>query len=856
MDKFKFSLLALLVSLVSIGGTTAKEKEAEKILDLLTKHISSDQKKADAKYNSAAHCNIDEEQFLPIESDIIKPLKAMILQKVNVADIQSIFGAKFTSNGFPFQRGEMNRNFPSEFMAEYSLVPFEKPVSLVDFKAKMENETKVIKQVDYASLDVVQVFANKSMRSKNLKNLVKAELLARFDFRFINDKKEKINSRGNLKINVSKEESKWKISSIALVEGSTLVSTGTDMFKEMTSNLSPNIPVFLRREAIRRGGYATAMGDYNNDGNVDMFIATSGKTQLFRGLGNGQFELDKDSGLLPHTLVKSAAFVDLFNTGKQDLVLVRFDPENENRNETKRSDVVIYKNDGKKFTQLDNSILFKNNHYYAMPMAIGDFNKDGFLDLFIGFPGAKDFTFLKEHETLNKQQLLSHGFFMNQGNEKHAFYEKNVEELWKAGMIENTIRPKAEWFTDPQYYYPHSAVAVDYNLDKNMDIVVIDDRTRLSPVYQGVDGGGFVKSNDSINFRVHDYGMGVAFGDLFGNNKMDFIMTAVNFVPNERMYNSCGLNWDIEYSTPGSQGIRVYKNEGKGFAEVSKAYGLDFAGYGMSGVELIDYNNDGNLDIFIANGLWSGTKDDSDLDLSSKFARAANMTLFELDLLPDNKLSPRFNNPVGNVNISNAMEDYGWMFFHLSSQSSIMNILVNGKTKDGKNYSLAGFQKKRVFRNNGDGSFTEVGYGLGLDNISDGYMMAFADLNNDGKLDVVQRNSDPGIRGDQYPPVQVFLNNMNIKNNSLVLKLVGAAGSNMDAVGSVVTAEVGKKKILRQLTAMNGTIQSDKVIHIGLGDLDSAKNIEITWPNGQKQKIDNLKKGFHKVTQQVVLSKN
>ncbi len=849
-------MLVLLVSLMSNAGAATKEKEAAKILNLLTKHIASDQKKADTKYNIAAHCNIDEEQYLTIELSLIKTLKAMILNKAKPVNSQNIFAANFTSNGFPFLRGQVKKSFPSEFMTEYWLTHFEKPLTLTEFQAKVEAENKVIKQVDSASLDVVQVFANKAMRSKNLKTIEKAELLARFDVRFVNDKKEKINNRGKIKISVFKEEQKWKISSIELDEGSTLVSTGPDMFIETTHKLSSNIPVFLRREAIRRGGYATAMGDYDSDGNVDMFVATAGKTQLFKGLGNGQFELDKDAGLGQHTLVKSAGFVDLFNTGKQDLVLVRFDPENANRSESKRSDVVIYKNDGKKFTRLDSSIFFKNNHHYAMPMAIGDFNKDGFLDLFIGFPGAKDFTFLKERQAMNKQQLLSHGFFMNQGNEKQAFYEKNVEDLWIAGVMENTIRDKAEWFTDPQYYYPHSAVAVDYNLDRNIDIVVIDDRTRLSPVYQGVDGGGFIKSNDSINFRVHDYGMGVAFGDLFGNGKMDFVMTAVNFAPNERMYNSCDLNWDIEYATPGSQGLRVYKNEGKDFSEVSKAYDLDFGGYGMSGVELIDYNNDGNLDIFVANGLWSGTEDNSELDLSSKFARAASMTLFELDLLPRNKLSPRFNNPVGNVNISNAMEDYAWMFLHFSSQSSIMNILIDAKTKEGKNYSLAGFQKKRVFRNNGDGSFTEVGNGLGLDNISDGYMMAFADLNNDGKLDVIQRNSDPGIQAEQYPPVQVFLNNLTTKNNSLVLKLVGSTGSNMDAVGSIVTAEVGKKKVLRQLTAMNGTIQSDKVIHIGLGELDSAKNIEITWPNGQKQKIDNLKKGFHKLTQQLVLSKN
>jgi hypothetical protein len=349
--------------------------------------------------------------------------------------------------------------------------------------------------------------------------------------------------------------------------------------------------------------------------------------------------------------------------------------------------------------------------------------------------------------------------------------------------------------------------------------------------------------------------MGVAFGDLFGNQKMDFIMTAVNFSANERLYNSCDLNWDIEYGTPGSRGIRVFKNEGKNFSEVGKAHGLDFAGYGLSGVELVDYNNDGHLDVFVSNGLWSGAENDSDLDLSSPIARAASMSLFEMDVLPNRELRPRFQNSVGSVNISNAVEDYGWLFLHFSSQSAIMNVLTNGKTKENKKYSYSGFQRKRVFRNNGDSSFTEVGFGLGLDSMADGYMIASSDINNDGQMDLIFRNSDPGVTVDQFPPVEVFMNQIKNKNNSLVLRLVGGAGSNRDAIGSIVKAQVGGKTLLRQLTAMNGTIQSEKIIHFGLGENESAKNIEIVWPNGQKQKIENLKKGIHKIIQPVALAK-
>ena len=66
---------------------------------------------------------------------------------------------------------------------------------------------------------------------------------------------------------------------------------------------------------------------------------------------------------------------------------------------------------------------------------------------------------------------------------------------------------------------------------------------------------------------------------------------------------------------------------------------------------------------------------------------------------------------------------------------------VEGSTGDVPSLSLGGNQRNMLYRNNGDGSFTEVSYLLGLDSIDDGYMPAFADVNKDGKLDILVRNA-------------------------------------------------------------------------------------------------------------------
>lgn len=833
---------------LSIAGNT--------ILNRINQHIEQDIDSADLINNKAAFCNSDEEQFLNIESQTISPLKTF-LKSSHHANLDQLISPRFRSEQFPPQRGNINKSFEAENMTEYNFSTSNIDMGYSEFYKNLVAFKKSIKGMDFVSFDTIQIYANKKMRTKDLKTIFKAELLVRFDLRYQKKNQERVNDRGILKLSVAKDKQNWKIEKIEIQSGTTLVSKeNSETFKNVATELNTTIPSSLRREAIRRGGYATALGDYSNDGVTDLLVATSKEVKLFKGLGDGQFKEFVDSGLENHTLVKSAAFVDLFNTGLQDLILVRFSPENQGKPELKDSDIIVYKNLGEKFKRVDKSIFFKNRHYYAMPLALGDFNKDGLLDLFVGFPGFKDFTFLKDRKPMTDKQMLSHGFFINEGKGNYEFYEKNIEDLWRPEEFKSNTKSSMQMFLNPELYYPHSAVGVDYNLDGNMDVVVIDDRTKLSPVYKGLPKGGFVKSNDSINFGVKDYGMGVAFGDLFGNQKMDFVMSSVNFASNERMYNSCLLNWDTEYGAAGRTGLRIYKSEGEGYSEVAAPHGLDFAGYGLSGVEMIDYNNDGNLDLFVSNGLWSGDGDDLELDLSSRIARASNMTLFENDLLEDGELIARIQNKPGNVKISNSQDDYNWLFSALPSQSAVMNMLVYGKTKASKKYSYAGYQKKRVFRNNGGGNFTEVGYGLGLDSIADGYMVGAADFNKDGRMDIVFRNSDPAVSVTQFPPLEIFMNQIDKKNNSLVLKLVGAKNSNLDSIGAIVKAEVGNKTLLRQLTAMNGTIQSEKVIHFGLGKEESANNVEITWPNGQVQKIVNLKKGYHQIVQSSNLAKH
>ncbi|MBT4790244.1 MAG: CRTAC1 family protein, partial [Halobacteriovoraceae bacterium] len=503
------------------------------------------------------------------------------------------------------------------------------------------------------------------------------------------------------------------------------------------------------------------------------------------------------------------------NDGLDDLLLVRFNNRGSDREQKFKEEIVLYQNLGAKkgFKEIKNFYPLKDR-LKAMPAAIADFNGDGLLDFYVGYPGAKDFTFMDAHMPKNSGNDVQ-GLYYNQGNFK--FKEVSSE----------AIKDKRLAKSQEQILFPHSSLAADIDMDNDMDLIIIDDRGNLSPIYANNGLGEFSPIHQKIHVSNDDYGMGFAIGDLDNDGILDVLYSNVNFYASQRLLNSGLLNHDYSYAElKGLNGLKVYKgSKSKSFIDITKS-SIDFdPGEGVAGVEMIDFNNDGFLDIYVTNGLWSGS--DRGQDLSSLFMRADRNTPFNTSL-GDNRESFK------------------------ESQSEFMAILRqfkgdinNKKSKSSLRPSMAGHQRNRLYRNNGDSTFTEVGFLEGVDSLADGYMVTKADLNNDGKLDIVLRNCDPGTEIATFAPVQVFINNHKNKN-SLRLKLIGKR-SNRNGIGAHVTAYIGKRKIIQHLLGSNGTVQSEKIIHIGLENKSKADRVVITWPSGNRSELKNLKSGFHKI---------
>jgi hypothetical protein len=424
----------------------------------------------------------------------------------------------------------------------------------------------------------------------------------------------------------------------------------------------------------------------------------------------------------------------------------------------------------------------------------------------VGFPGKEDFTVFEENSIVNRGESMQGVFFNKTGNQ--------FEDVTKSSGLSYLSNE------DAIQVFAHSSMALDLDGDGNQDIVVIDDRGNLGPVYKNLGGGKFAEVANKIGLGFNGLGMSTATASVESNGRPDIAMTYVNFAAATRLQKSCGGEAGAVGALAGG-GVRLYRNQGNGkFVESTNHAGLEWAGEGVAGLEFLDYNNDGHPDLFVSNGLWSGTKREQDIG-----------SLFTLSLM--------------NGGNKNRINGHGGRSVYMDFLANFRGDFWDGKFQPGgERPSMAGYQRKRLFRNNGDGTFTEVGFLEGVDSIADGYILARMDINDDGKMDLVLRNADPGTSDYTFPVVELFRNRTKNRNSlSVVLEGSPARGSNRDAIGAEVTVELNGRKQFQALVGNNGPAQSERVLHFGLGKARRVSRVTVKFPSGNKKVFRNVPAG-------------
>ena len=326
-----------------------------------------------------------------------------------------------------------------------------------------------------------------------------------------------------------------------------------------------------------------------------------------------------------------------------------------------------------------------------------------------------------------------------------------------------------------------AAAAADLRGTGRPDLFVANDYG-VSELYLN-EGGRFREAGEQtgVGFAPKS-GMNVAFGDIL--NRGRYAVYVSNISEDGILIQGNNL-WLPKDSPVGA--IPKYEN-------VARDFGVELGGWSF-GAQFGDLNNDGTLDLYLTNGYIS----------------------------LDRKRS------------------YWYDFAKVAGgHSAIISDAKNWPPFDDR--SLAGYQSKRVWLNDGAGRFNDVAQLVGVTDTYDGRAVALADLWNRGVLDVVVAN--------QNGPLLVYKNTVTPENDWIEFELEGTA-SNRSAIGAQATLYWAGQQQMQDVSGGSGfAAQNQRRLHFGLGKHADVDKLVIRWPSGKVQTIDKpATRRLHKIVE-------
>jgi Flp pilus assembly protein TadD/peroxiredoxin len=248
-----------------------------------------------------------------------------------------------------------------------------------------------------------------------------------------------------------------------------------------------------------------------------------------------------------------------------------------------------------------------------------------------------------------------------------------------------------------------------------------------------------------------------------------------------------------------ARGNSLYRNQGSGrFENVGQQAGVEMGRWSWCS-DFWDFDHDGYPDLYVANGYISAPQGN---DLASFFWRQVVGK------------SPQDSTP-------SLAYEHGW---------NALNELIRSDS------SWSGYERNVMFANNRDGTFTEVSGAVGLDFPEDSRSFALADLDQDGRLEVILKNRNA-------PQLRILHNGMQDLGASVAFRLRGQK-SNRDAVGAAITIEVGALRQTKYLQAGSGFLaQHSKEVFFGVGKVEGNIRATVRWPSGLSQEFKDIPAG-------------
>jgi enediyne biosynthesis protein E4 len=472
-----------------------------------------------------------------------------------------------------------------------------------------------------------------------------------------------------------------------------------------------------------------------------------------------------------------------------------------------------------------------------------DFDGDGWIDIFLVDGGS-----LADPAVARRAR---HRLYRNRGNGTFA----DVTD--RSG-----IRHSA---------YGMGACAADFDGDGDPDLYITNDGPNV--LYQNRGDGSFADVTAAAHVGEPRWSTGCAFADLDRDGDLDLWVT--NYVAADRRRSPvCGearrgvrfychpLNYDPLPNT-------LYRNDGGTFTDVSTAAGVSALRSNGMGVVIVDSNDDGLPDVFVANdslpnflfrnigglrfreeALTAGVAvaadgqpragmgiDAGDYDRDGRLDLVITNLDFQMHSLHRGLDGGTFawstiESGIGYATLP--FVGFGIAFLDVDNDGWLDLSIANGHILDNAPEFRSGAtyrQRNLLFRNTNGRRFAEVGRtagpGFASEKVSRG--LAAGDTDNDGDLDLLVTNNGE--------TVDLLRNDLARPGNALLVRLVGV-GMNRDAIGARVRVTTGSVTQRRDVLAGSSYLsQHDLRLHFGLGALKQVDALEVHWPSGTTETL-------------------
>lgn len=530
-------------------------------------------------------------------------------------------------------------------------------------------------------------------------------------------------------------------------------------------------------DAYVYNGAGVGVGDIDNDGLPDIFFAGNMvSSRLYLNKGNMRFEdITQAAGVTTHRWATGVAMVDIDSDGFLDIYVSISGPEWSTPAE--RANLLFVNNGDHTFTEAAARYGIADSGFTTHAVFL-DYDRDGDLDLFLLNNSPRDFA---------RGQIASHpaGIRGTTPDSYNQLYRNNGDASF------TNVSRQAGILRDVGYGL--GVAVADINGDGWPDIYVSNDITPNDVLYVNDRDGTFTDKSDRWLKHTSFAGMGVDIADFNNDGRPDILQADMmpqalparkrmsGFLTYGNLMELRSRGFRIDYDVNALQLNNGVTNDGDViFSEISRMAGVAYTDWSWSAL-FGDFDNDGYKDVFITNG-YPKAVNDLDYQMAVFGAQRAGNTQRALELL-----------------------------------------------RNLHSYEVPNY----LFRNDGDLTFTDRSQAWGMDQPGFSYGAAYADLNDDGKLDLVVSNIDA--------PASIH-ENVEPAGDSHYLQIVLRGDApNLRGIGSTLAVVAGGRQQYIYHTPYRGYMSTmDDRVHFGVGTATRVDTLEVTWPNGRSQVLTNL----------------